>query len=305
MFENKHETVAAVVVTYNRKELLRQCLDGILAQTRPVDAIYVVDNASTDGTDQIIATEYADRVMYERLPQNTGSAGGFHHGMKRAYEDGHDWIWVMDDDAAPHSAALACLLEIKKTWPRPPVAAVCAQFAPGGMALATSYIYNSQSRRLEPIDPSKLPGPARVDVAPFVGLLVSRDAIARVGLPMAQLYLWGDDGEFCWRLREIGDIVLVPTARIEHPGRPERLPVTEYWKVYYGLRNRIYLRHRVEPRSAAALLAMAGRMVLGICRHDREKVLRIRVVLQAVLDGFRGRLGPGPQWLCRRREDAR
>jgi rhamnopyranosyl-N-acetylglucosaminyl-diphospho-decaprenol beta-1,3/1,4-galactofuranosyltransferase len=64
--ENKHETVAAVVVTYNRKELLRQCLGGILAQTRPVDAIYVVDNASTDGTDQMIAAEYADRVIYER-----------------------------------------------------------------------------------------------------------------------------------------------------------------------------------------------------------------------------------------------
>jgi|YelNatPaOPRAMG01_1025707.scaffolds.fasta_scaffold60829_1 rhamnopyranosyl-N-acetylglucosaminyl-diphospho-decaprenol beta-1,3/1,4-galactofuranosyltransferase len=111
MSEDKHETVAAVVVTYNRKDLLRQCLDGILRQTRPVDAIYVVDNASTDGTGQMIAAEYADRVIYERLPENTGGAGGFHHGMKRPYEDGHDWIWVIDDDVVHDPDCLKALLE--------------------------------------------------------------------------------------------------------------------------------------------------------------------------------------------------
>jgi GT2 family glycosyltransferase len=64
MFEDKHETVAAILFTYNRKESLYQRLEGLSAQTGPVDAIYVLDNASTGGTEQMIAAEYADRVIY-------------------------------------------------------------------------------------------------------------------------------------------------------------------------------------------------------------------------------------------------
>lgn len=87
--------VAAVVVTYNRKELLRECLQALLNQTRPLDEIIVVDNASTDGTDQMIPEEFP-QITHVRLPENIGGAGGFHEGMKLAYEKGHDWIWVMD-----------------------------------------------------------------------------------------------------------------------------------------------------------------------------------------------------------------
>ncbi|HNS25876.1 MAG TPA: glycosyltransferase, partial [Methanobacteriaceae archaeon] len=115
------ETVCAVVVTYNRRELLIECLDALRNQTRPVDAVYLVDNASTDDTPELLLEKgYLDLVPetgeeawertlkrddlvvhYLRLSHNQGGSGGFHQGVKRAYQQGYQWLWLMDDDARP------------------------------------------------------------------------------------------------------------------------------------------------------------------------------------------------------------
>lgn len=101
----RDNTVCAVVVTYNRKNLLLECLEAIRRQTRPVDAIYIIDNASTDGTPEVLKengyipelppfnlsepyeiehkiSNLVDgnpiNVFYVRMYENTGSAGGFY-----------------------------------------------------------------------------------------------------------------------------------------------------------------------------------------------------------------------------------
>ena len=89
--QNKKEKIAAVVVTYNRKELLKECLDALLRQTYSVDSIILIDNASNDGTPEFLKENgYLDnpKIDYVRLPENTGSAGGFYDGVKRGYKKG-------------------------------------------------------------------------------------------------------------------------------------------------------------------------------------------------------------------------
>ena len=89
--------VCAVVVTFNRVSLLCGCLNSLLLQTRRLDAILVIDNASSDGTRAIIEREFPS-VEIVTMPFNAGGAGGFYEGIKRAHTAGFDWIWVMDDD---------------------------------------------------------------------------------------------------------------------------------------------------------------------------------------------------------------
>ena len=106
-------SVTAVVVTFNRKEFLSECLDGLLRQTHPVGHIVIIDNASTDGTAEFLSTAgylKLDKIEYIRLATNTGGAGGFHEGVKRAYEYGAEWIWMMDDDVEPVPNALQTML---------------------------------------------------------------------------------------------------------------------------------------------------------------------------------------------------
>ena len=104
-----HKSVAAVVVTYNRIEMLKQCIDHLKRQSYKLQRIYVIDNASTDGTYEEFCKK--EDIAYYRLAENEGGSGGFYCGIKKAYEDGYDYIWGMDDDAFPSYDALCKIME--------------------------------------------------------------------------------------------------------------------------------------------------------------------------------------------------
>ncbi|MGO3394791.1 glycosyltransferase, partial [Glutamicibacter arilaitensis] len=92
---------AIVIVTYNRSHLLDRLLTSIQVMDPTPGHVVIIDNASADDTHEIVekyAAELAAKVVYKKLPTNTGGAGGFHTGVKTAYELGVTWIWMMDDD---------------------------------------------------------------------------------------------------------------------------------------------------------------------------------------------------------------
>ena len=99
---------AAVVVTHNRIDLLRQCVAQLENQICACD-ILIVDNASTDGTAQWLESQ--PDLHCRNTGANLGGAGGFNLGMRWAVEAGYDYVWVMDDDCLPQPDALEKLLE--------------------------------------------------------------------------------------------------------------------------------------------------------------------------------------------------
>ena len=107
-------SIAAVVVTYNRKDLLLECLNCLQAQdfsnapqqNATLD-ILVIDNASTDNTHEALQFLIEDKaIRYYNTGSNLGGAGGFNYGMRKAVELGYDYVWVMDDDCMPHDDTL-------------------------------------------------------------------------------------------------------------------------------------------------------------------------------------------------------
>ena len=108
---SKEKNVAAVIVTYNRKELLKECIEALLKQNYKKCDVLVIDNASTDGTKSYIEELLKNkRVIYKNTGANLGGAGGFNYGMKEAYNLGYEYIWVMDDDCIVHNDSLEELL---------------------------------------------------------------------------------------------------------------------------------------------------------------------------------------------------
>ena len=103
------DRIAAVVVTYNRLELLQR-LVKMLAEVPGLDEVLVVDNASTDGTSEWLASLDGPRVLARTLDHNSGGAGGFHEGLDWAVERGADLVWLMDDDGLPEPDCLDLLL---------------------------------------------------------------------------------------------------------------------------------------------------------------------------------------------------
>lgn len=241
-----NETIAAIVVTYNRKKLLGECLNALLAQSYPLDAIYIIDNASTDGTpeylmekgfiDKQLFTEkessetlktitlslFQDKpieIHYVRMHENSGGAGGFHEGVKRSYDARYDWLWLMDDDAEPEQNSLLHLL---KFFNFQNVVALCPSvyLLNNNIADISRGYYPSKKTfpmvRL-PISPERYTKKfIEIDFAAFLGLMVSKKAIEAIGFPIKEFFIHCDDTEYCIRLRKIGKILLIPESIIVH-----------------------------------------------------------------------------------------
>jgi GT2 family glycosyltransferase len=288
---------AAAVVTFNRKVLLGECLHSLLQQTRVPDCIYVIDNASSDGT-----TEYLKelgllehpRIRYQRLEHNSGGAGGFHAGLKAAYDAGEDWIWIMDDDAEPLPDALERMLPYTEY--------------PQVVGIASSKIDSEGSttgdlKRLQNGTEGKDAPYERLQFSSFVGIAISRKAIDQIGLPKVEFFIHHDDTEYCLRLIRVGDIAHARDSFVRHKeargvdrykqrfGRTfKSFPTDRYVMGYFGRRNQIWLDVHF-PRegwsSAFRHFRDSVKMCLRATLIDREDVLiRCTVTVRAFTDGL-------------------
>ena len=237
--------VTAVVVTYNRADLLEACLDAVAAQTRAPERVIVVDNASTDRTPQVLAErEAAGAIEVLLLPSNEGSAGGFREGGHAALRTAAEWLWLMDDDTIPEPTALERLCEGQATaarcGPQPTLVASRAVWTDGRLHPMNTAL--PALRDMEGLVDGAAEGLVLIRSASFVSLLLNRGAVDRHGLPIKRYFIWSDDVEYTARVlrRETG--YLVPGSVVQHKTRSPYLtfegPPDRF---FYQVRNSIYM----------------------------------------------------------------
>jgi GT2 family glycosyltransferase len=267
--------VSAVVLTYNAPIALEQCLSAIARQTRPVDAVIIVDNASSEPVDDLAHHLPQARVL--RLAENLGPAGGYAHGLEAFLEDGDDFAWIMDDDCVPAADALAWQL---------------TNASRSRVVMATM---------LDPVsgDVTNTQG--------WCAVLVPQAVIVAVGLPDSSLFWWTEDTEYLqWRIPRAGfdvdrcDRAYVQVSRMRSGhGKPP-------WKYYYEARNQVhyrlhtqrptpgeavprYLKFRVRAWRAARSAGQLG--ILAVFREPAGRARKLAMVGRGIVDGVRGRLG--------------
>jgi rhamnopyranosyl-N-acetylglucosaminyl-diphospho-decaprenol beta-1,3/1,4-galactofuranosyltransferase len=288
--------IAAVVVTYNRREMLER-LVKVLADVPGLDEVLVVDNASTDGTGEWLTRLEGGRVLARTLTENTGGAGGFHEGIRWALERGAELVWLMDDDGVPESGCLAALLahgDDLDFWgpvvvdEADPERLVFPIRLPGGTRVV---------RAMADVRRAAVGGVIRGIVIPFNGVLVTRELVERIGLPRAEFFIWGDDHEYRLRAERAGArIATVVDARIDHPsvgalGTPMAFRRTTYndtpsdLKHYCMARNNLVnLREYGGNLHALAFVAKT----LWFYTFTRRDPRRLRLSMQAWRDALRG-----------------
>ncbi|MBM6596396.1 glycosyltransferase family 2 protein [Microvirga pudoricolor] len=212
--------IACVVVTYNRKELLVECLQALRQQLRPVDRIIIVDNASTDGTRLLLAEMgilSAPDVDYIELCDNEGGAGGFYWGIRYAFDLGADWVWLMDDDVEPAPDALSVLVS-HTGKPNVGYLCSCVRAGDGCTSMNMPVVDMNRGGSSYPRWDTHLDeGLVRISSATFVSVLVSRRAVAQCQFPLRRFFIWGDDLEYTRRIREAGfDAFLVGASKVLH-----------------------------------------------------------------------------------------
>jgi len=233
--------VVAVVVAYNRRDLLVEALTALQEQTLPLHAIVVVDNASEDGSGgaALVAAPHADLVT---LSKNTGGAGGFAVGMARAL-DKHDptWLWLMDDDTIPTDTAAAELVAAAEAQPGVTIAGSRVVWTDGQdhpMNTPREKPFVSTAER----EAAKAHGCLAVRSSSFVSMLVSADAVRTEGLPVAEYFIWNDDFEFSTRILRRSRGVFVPSSVVVH--KTKKLGATDLdpgERFFFEVRNKVWL----------------------------------------------------------------
>ncbi len=246
---------AAIIVTCNRLSLLKENIAALHAQTRAADEIIVVNNGSTDGTDEWLKTQQDLTLVTQ---PNGGSSGGQLTGIKTAYQRGHDWLWCMDDDTIPSPTALERLL-----------ASPVAQKQTTGFLCSVVRWKDGSIHQMNSPDLDRkyvtmmdlLPKNAlKVRTASFVSMLLHRRAVAAKGLPLREMFLWFDDAEYSARISSSFDCYQILDSVVEH--RTEINSGVDFdnmrglavGKLRYGLRNFIFLRKWQAPSKITGLL---------------------------------------------------
>lgn len=242
--------IGVVIVTYNRLAKLKKCLAAYETQTLSPKYILVIDNCSTDGTREYL-DEWAEHTPLHspiiiHCPCNSGGAGGFSLGLQEAVKLSAEWVWVADDDAYPQADCLekiADAFEASDSREGEMIQALC------GKVVDDNGISFSHRRCIKrsfglvkevPLPPEKYQCPSvNIDIFSFVGTVIRKKAIQKVGLPFKDYFIFYDDTEYSLRIRNIGTIRCVGDAVILHDSLENSI-ARQSWKYYYLFRNRMY-----------------------------------------------------------------
>ncbi|WBU56126.1 glycosyltransferase [Paracoccus sediminicola] len=301
--------IAALVVTHNRLDKLRETVARLLAE--PVEHVLVYDNASTDGTAIWLEDQDDPRLHVHLAKINSGGAGGFSEGLRLATELWDpDWTILMDDDGRPAAGAVAAFRDADVTaWD----AIGAAVLTPAGQICEMNRPYRNPFWHLPEFlrtlagkgrrgfhlsDDAYRPeaGVIAVDMSSFVGLFLSRAAVQRAGYPDPRLFIYGDDQLYTLNMRRRGlRIGFDPRISFEHDTEATQgasgVVLRPLWKVYYMYRNAL-IAYRVA--AGWAFWPLVPVLALKWWRKARdygEDAPRYRDLLRlAMRDGLKGRL---------------
>ena len=287
---NNELTVAAIVVTYNRRELLAECIDALSAQTYTNLKIYVIDNASTDGTREYIK-KYIDNgfIIYINTGKNLGGAGGFNYGIKAAGNEEYDFLWIMDDDTVPNADALEKLVDAYKINKEIGYLSSKALWKDESLCVMNKQ-RDLSLHTIKDFSENVIPSAAATFVSLFVPLSVVKD----VGLPIKDFFIWGDDLEYTRRISLKYKCYVITNSIVIHKmanndnGSIEVTSEDRIDRYKYAYRNEVYLYRREGIKGWCHIILRTPLHVLRVLiKSKTKKCKRISVIISSTLRGIR------------------
>ena len=282
--------VIAVVVTYNRKELLRECIDALLNQNYNNCDVLIVDNASTDGTKEYISDllNKFNKITYINTGSNLGGAGGFNFGIREAYKMGCDFVWLMDDDCIVHNDTLLKLIEADKKlegnygflsskvlWRDN---SICKMNIP--KRTFSSWLKNYENNY------------QKIAMASFVSLFIKSDIIEEFGLPIKEFFIWTDDWEYTRRISRKYSCYYISTSVVTHKSKQnigafiaeENADRLDRFKYLYRNDCVLYRREGIKGKILLKIRLLLHK--IKILKSDKkDKKERIQLINNAIKEG--------------------
>lgn len=282
--------ICAILVTYNRLELLKVSLDSLMKQTYEINKIIIVNNNSTDGTKEYLNEINNKNIEIINLTDNIGGAGGFYTGIKYAANKGYDYLWIMDDDTIVEDDALENLVQgidllLNKDKK---IGFVCSNVLYKDNTPCLMNIPKVEKVWNEDLEA----GIVKVKSASFVSLLVNCDAIRKVGLPIKEFFIWGDDVEYTKRLsREYGGYIIA-SSKVRHFMNSNQetnilIDNARIDRYFYDFRNSIFIAKQNGKKELVRVLLGKILLFLNIIIKDNKfKLKKLRVLIKGLIYGI-------------------
>lgn len=294
----------AVIVTYNRYNLLEENLKMLEKQTRKLDGVIIVDNCSSDGTKEKVNKNFENsnlNIKYQYMDKNYGGAGGFYYGVKFAEEDNAEFIWLMDDDGRPYNE-----YTFEKIYEK-----AIELYKENKLLFLNSFVtfngkdlsfgFNSKlskEKQLEQIEKERQGNILYKKVNPFNGTLITKELVNIIGYPNKDFFISRDETDYKNRSEKAGAIVATVLDSIYyHPqsklvykkilGISSQI-YNDMDKEYYFIRNLSYSYKDSDKIKIWKFLTL--RLITIILYEDR-KLERIKQMFKAKSDAYKNRMG--------------
>lgn len=274
--------IGLVILTYRRPDVLRECLDSVLAQTVLLNHVVVVDNSEDALTERMMAAEFPS-ITYKRFEDNVGSAGGYHAGIQMALGT-NDYVWILDDDVVCGPDAVRIMTDH--------LPALEQEERFGVLRNYVGEIVEEGVKELEGF--------------PWRGTLIRADVIREVGLPKQEFFLYFSDVEYAMRIRRAGYRIfaIFPGQIKEHKPVPRSEVRVMGWtagyysepfRLYYAMRNEMYMCRDYRERKRIVKLLLYGLrgMLLFVLRGNAASAAAI---IAGLRDGVAGRMGKSEKY---------
>ena len=283
--------IAAIVVTYNRLNLLKENIQALLMQSFKKIDIYVIDNGSTDGTGDYIKSQHVNRLIYVNTGSNLGGAGGFSFGIKYTLSSkDYDYLWLMDDDTIPNNDALESLynkaqyLEKKFSY----------------LASIVNWIDGSKCKmNLQPLESSSVSdwafdqGLVRIKQSSFVSCFINCMVVKKVGLPIKEFFIYGDDVEYTKRMEKKApgyldmDSVVVHKMASNSSGGIDACDKHRINRYFYCYRNFVYIAKHNSLSFCISFARDTVRMIGSVLKRSQgHKLYRIATIFCGLISGI-------------------
>ena len=284
--------IGVVVVTFNRLEKLKKCLQAYAEQTMKAKYIIVVNNASSDGTAEFLAEWKSYDEGFEKvilnLPQNIGGSGGFFEGEKLAIQKDAEWIMIGDDDAYPEPNYIEGMAEyIKQKGTNCSI--VCGKVSENNIYKHRCNFANKFGKFLVPVEQCEYNNEVfSIDIAGYLGIVVNKEKLIKAGLVRPEYFIWLDDVEHCIRLKQEGDIVCLSNYVMLHD--TENQSNTLSWKEYYNWRNKTDIMKKYYMSYFFVwIIVMLIRALL--CTLKGKSFVEAKMKIVGIIDGMLGNMG--------------
>ncbi len=297
--------IYAVVVTFNRVNLLKKAIDALKSQTHKLDKILIVNNASTDDTASFLQSISNDsQVQIENLESNIGGAGGFNIGLRRSIEGGADWVWMMDDDTEPTPQALEKLLSCRDLDSQIGFLSSRVLWKNGD-----THLMNVPGIRQDvwlngvfyPFDKYINQRAFPIWCASFVSYMVKTEVVKQVGLPIKEFFIWLDDYEFTTRINQAGyfglyvhDSVVIHQTEKNEAANIANAAQSQAWKFFYEMRNRMYFE-RINSKHFWTFYKKSRKIYKHLLNEINKRGDDKEIFIDNIKRGFKAGLSFKPQ----------